>query len=443
MTIKYPSSIDTTLELPYVINNATPISAAIINNLRDAVVAMETELGVKPSGIYANVRSRIAALEITIGNFQIISLENDLGGTLAQPKVVGLQGIEISAATPTLNQGLVFNGLAWAPANLAAGALAFTATGDLSGTELLQTVVGLQGRPLAATLPIDGYAIVWDNAGTTWKPGIVTSFTAGNDLSGTSSSQTVIGLQSNPVSAASPGSGDALIWSGTDWAPGASFVPGGDLSGTVTSQTVEKINGATVPVAGALTTGHVLKVSGASATSYGLITNANIDLAAALDVSKFSGGTNGYVLSTVAGATTWVVQVPREYEIYFASGVQTTTSTSFVRAGARTLDMTPYPATIGALTRTVKFVADVDKTSGATSVEVQLYDTANTVIVTGTTLTSMSNANAAVTATLTVGASPGNLQTASSQYELQLKMNGGGGSDAVSITNARLLITYA
>jgi len=43
----------------------------------------------------------------------------------------------------------------------------------------------------------------------------------------------------------------------------------GDVGGTSTNNTVNKINGASVPAAGSLTTGNVLQVSGSSAVSYG------------------------------------------------------------------------------------------------------------------------------------------------------------------------------
>ena len=45
----------------------------------------------------------------------------------------------------------------------------------------------------------------------------------------------------------------------------------GDVSGTTSASVVEKINGATAPAAGALTTGNVLKVTGTSALSYGAV----------------------------------------------------------------------------------------------------------------------------------------------------------------------------
>jgi hypothetical protein len=43
----------------------------------------------------------------------------------------------------------------------------------------------------------------------------------------------------------------------------------GDVTGPSSSNIVGRINGATVPISGALTTGHVLQVTGAAALSYG------------------------------------------------------------------------------------------------------------------------------------------------------------------------------
>jgi hypothetical protein len=146
--IKYPASIDTSLELPTVVDNVTPINGALLNNIRDAILAMENELGIKPSGIYTNVRTRIAAIETVVGNLQIISLTKDLGGTLALPVVVGLQGTPVSSTTPTANQALVFNGIRWTPTDLASGILGFTAGGDLSGTTTNQTVIKINGTTI-------------------------------------------------------------------------------------------------------------------------------------------------------------------------------------------------------------------------------------------------------------------------------------------------------
>lgn len=44
----------------------------------------------------------------------------------------------------------------------------FTASGDLDGSSTRQTVIGLQGRALSATAPTQGQAVVWD--GAAWGP---------------------------------------------------------------------------------------------------------------------------------------------------------------------------------------------------------------------------------------------------------------------------------
>jgi len=451
--IKYPASIDTSLELPTVIDNVTPINGALLNNIRDAILAMENELGIKPSGIYTNVRTRIAAIEVVVGNLQIISLTQDLGGTLLLPKVVGLQGTPVSSTTPTVNQGLVFNGIRWAPANLASGTLAFTADGDLSGSEILQTVIGLQGRSVSNATPTDGYLLTWDNIDGYWHPAPApTGFSAGTDLSGTATNQTVIAIQNIPVNATAPSDGYLLTYDLIDgyWHPAPApigFSAGSDLSGTATNQTVEKIKGTIITTAGgALAVGAVLRTTAAGTADWGQLDLADADaVTGSLPITNFAAGTDGYILSTVSGTPTWTIQVPRQYELSFASGLFSTTSTSFTRSGGRQIDMSVFPATIGALTRTVVFSADIDMTAGATTVEVQLYDITNSVAVTSTNLTSSSITNTrVVSSALTVGSSAGNIRSdTAAQYELQFKMNGGGGSDAVFLTNSRLVVTYA
>jgi hypothetical protein len=102
----------------------------------------------------------------------------------------------------------------------------FSAGGDLSGTSASQTVVGLQGRTLDSSAPSGGDVIAWDAGSSQWEPTPPASgFTAGGDLSGTPTDQTVIGLQGNEVSASAPSGGNALVWnSGTSqWEPVALY----------------------------------------------------------------------------------------------------------------------------------------------------------------------------------------------------------------------------
>ena len=59
---KYPNSIDSTTELPISTNLVTPVSAEVVNRLRSAIIAIEQELGVNPSGEYSTVKSRLDAI---------------------------------------------------------------------------------------------------------------------------------------------------------------------------------------------------------------------------------------------------------------------------------------------------------------------------------------------------------------------------------------------
>jgi hypothetical protein len=89
---------------------------------------------------------------------------------------------------------------------------------------------------------------------------------------------------------------------------------GGDVTGPAAANTVQRINGATVPPAGALTTGNVLQVTGPSATGYApvnLAGGANF-VTGALPASNqmpqgmagdVSGTTSANVVDRIKGAT--------------------------------------------------------------------------------------------------------------------------------------------
>jgi hypothetical protein len=119
--VNYPAKIDNNISIPPVVDNQTPADGVIFNRLRDAVIAIETELGVKPSQIYTTVRARLDNLESIVGNLQIIELNGDLGGTIINPLVIGLQGNPISDVAPEHGQSLVWDGIAWSPALVASG----------------------------------------------------------------------------------------------------------------------------------------------------------------------------------------------------------------------------------------------------------------------------------------------------------------------------------
>ena len=113
--IKYPAQIDDSISLPTQTDNLSPVKAETVNNLRNAILAVENELGIKPSSTYGTVRGRLDSLESTVGNLKVISLAKDIGNTLALPFVVGLQGRPISAAAPLTGFNLTWSGIAWTP----------------------------------------------------------------------------------------------------------------------------------------------------------------------------------------------------------------------------------------------------------------------------------------------------------------------------------------
>lgn len=68
MSTRYPASIDNSSNLPAAVDNVTGVNAASLNQLRGAILAIESELGVKPSSTFSTVRARLDALEAAINS---------------------------------------------------------------------------------------------------------------------------------------------------------------------------------------------------------------------------------------------------------------------------------------------------------------------------------------------------------------------------------------
>lgn len=110
--IKYPASIDNSISLPPV-QDSTRLAPNLFNNLRDGILSVENELGVKPSGTYGTVRARLDALEGKLNKGILIG--GDIGGTTVNPVVIGIQGNPVSSTSPQINNILIWNGTAWVP----------------------------------------------------------------------------------------------------------------------------------------------------------------------------------------------------------------------------------------------------------------------------------------------------------------------------------------
>jgi hypothetical protein len=187
-------------------------------------------------------------------------IAQDLGGTTASPKVVGLQGNPVASTVPASNQFLGWNGTQWAPSQPSFSNLSGAATSgqlppatslaqgavqlaqDLTGSATTPKVAGLQGNPVSSTLPTSNQVLTWN--GTNWAPATpaATGAQIAQDLGGSTASPKVVGLQGNPISSTTPTSGQCLSYNGTQWAPTA-CASGAGAAGGSTSQIQFNNNG--------------------------------------------------------------------------------------------------------------------------------------------------------------------------------------------------------
>lgn len=91
-TSLYPNQIDNSTSIPVATDGITPVNAEAVNRLRDAIIAIESENGVNPSGTYGTVRARLDALEAGGG-----------GGGGGSPLEIQDNGTSVDTSVTTIN----------------------------------------------------------------------------------------------------------------------------------------------------------------------------------------------------------------------------------------------------------------------------------------------------------------------------------------------------
>lgn len=176
----------------------------VINALRNAIFAIEAELGITPSAAYSTVRSRIDILEAQINSINPINPENDIFGSLREAilaieKELGItpSGVYsdvraridiLEARINNLKSTILPDGYLVSPFYISNNFYNFTtsfSTGFHAPTE-----VRLEG-----SLYVDGYAPanLYIRQNNVWTRILSEddAFTAGGDLTGDNHAQTV------------------------------------------------------------------------------------------------------------------------------------------------------------------------------------------------------------------------------------------------------------
>jgi hypothetical protein len=177
--------------------------------------------------------------------------------------------------------------------------------------------------PAANAVAFGRYYWIVDTSGNAYTNNLTIECVGLDDIDGATSA--VVNVNYGGVLLVSDGSSTwhAAERTATTTKPGT-VVLAGDLAGVASAPTVAKVNAATVPAAGMLTTGHVLQVTGASALSYAAVNLAGgadfvMGVLPSANMFQATTGTSGAVqLANDLGGT---AAAPTVVQISGSSGI--------------------------------------------------------------------------------------------------------------------------
>lgn len=173
---------------------------------------------------------------------------------------------------------------------------------------------------------------------------------------------------------------------------------------------------------------------GAEAVMYIPLPNRDQVMVTVVDIS----GQRGYLINNYATMFGTRVNVfPPTFEMSFVAGSQTTSSTSPVTVGVRSFDFSMFPLYLGTSRRRVRFFATLRQGSSAANVQIVRQD--DDTLVDNTSMTVTFGDYQELFTVVTIDTSYTSLNS-NTLYKIQI-FNGGSG--AIILANARIVVDYA
>lgn len=105
-TSLYPNQIDNSTSIPIATDGVTAVNAEVVNRLRDAIIAVEVEGGINPSGTYGTIRDRLDALDAIIaglggGGGGAISVQDNGSTVVSLASILNFTGTGVTVTSPS------------------------------------------------------------------------------------------------------------------------------------------------------------------------------------------------------------------------------------------------------------------------------------------------------------------------------------------------------